>query len=317
MSRDTSIHGLPFSEDNRAVQRLFDLLPYGGLVQNRYTKVLSKKWDAFWETTRPRLNTPPREANVTRKRILVLSLSAYSHPRWPALQGPKSDWKFWVMLGMMSGWNVDVVADSLPAADSSRAPTKENIRRFIQALLKDNKAGDQFVLVYSGHGDTQGLVLADGSYVSHQELRTWLVKPLNSGSTLWTFFDCCESSNILGLPHKVSCDGNQSIRCQPAPGYVGRGDTGVRGTVISTGSAAGPSGEMDLTDSNQAAQCGPLAFAAYTFFCSVLKGGEPLLAKFWPSLTGLLKRSPGQEPQITASSILQNPLLPMLRPLSA
>lgn len=68
---------------------------------------------------------------------------------------------------LVSGWTVDIVADSLPNADPTRYPTKENIvssspqrrsdyrlmlkldpqRRYIQALLKDNKAGDQFVIV--------------------------------------------------------------------------------------------------------------------------------------------------------------------------
>ncbi|KIO29093.1 hypothetical protein M407DRAFT_21837 [Tulasnella calospora MUT 4182] len=326
MSRATRsnsiIHRLPFSEDNRGVRWLLDLLAYQGsqLFNNRYTSVLWRKWNALFGEAHAIQNVPLPEANAPKKRILVIGVSAYTHARWPALHGPTNDWRLWTMLSTMAGWNVDIVADSLPYVDPSRQPTRENIRRFIQALLKDNKAGDQFVIVYSGHGDNQGLVLADGSHISPQDLRTWLVQPLNSGSTLWTFFDCCESSNILGLPQKVLCDQNQPIRYQSVRSSAGRGDVDVRGTVISIGSAAGPSGEMDLTDPGvptpgQTAHCGPLAWAAYRFFCSEWKEGEPLLARFWPSLTGVLVPSPGQEPQITASSILRNPVLPMLRPL--
>ncbi|KAG8934561.1 hypothetical protein FRC01_001974 [Tulasnella sp. 417] len=327
MPRDTRsgsiIYRLPFSEDSRARQWLMNLLTYQGLIHNCYTSVLWKKWNALFGEPRAIQNMPLQKADAPKKRMLVISLSAYTNTPFQTLHGPKNDWKFWTMLSMMSGWNVDIVADSLPTVDSARTPTKDNIRHFIQALMKDNKAGDQFVVVYSGHGDAQGLVLADGSHISPQELRSWLVQPLNSGSTLWTFFDCCESSNLLGLPQKVLCDGGQFIKYQTMRSNSGREDAGVRGTVISIGSAAGPSGEMDLTDPavptpGQSAHCGPLAFAAYTFFCSALKGSEPLLAKFWPCLAGLLAANPGQEPQITtSSSILQNPVLPMLRPLPA
>ncbi|KAG8934563.1 Ca(2+)-dependent cysteine protease [Tulasnella sp. 417] len=268
---------------------------------------------------------PLREENAPKRKMLVISLSAYTHDRWPELHGPPNDWKIWAMLGMMSGWSVEVVADSLPIADAIREPTKDNIRRFIRALLKDNKAGDQLILVFSGHGGTEGLVLADGSFISHQELRTWLVQPLNSGSTLWTFFDCCDSRNILGLPHEVLCDKNQPLRYQPEESYIGREDPGVRGTVISIGSAAGPSGEMDLSDPEvptpgQSANCGPLAWTAYKFFCSEMKGREPLLANFWSSLMGVLGHNLEhklQVPQITTSSMLHHPVLPMLQPLPA
>ncbi|KIO29094.1 hypothetical protein M407DRAFT_228739 [Tulasnella calospora MUT 4182] len=315
MSRDTT-GTLPFSEDNRAV--LLTLLASQGLVRNRYTATLWKKWKAFCEGPRAIPNIPIQKANGNKQKILVISVSAYSN-RWQPLHGPRNDWRFWAMLSMMSGWNVDVVADSLPNADPSRQPTKDNIRRFIQALLKGSNAGDEFAIVYSGHGDSQGLVLADGNHISPQELRTWLVQPLNTGSTLWTFFDCCESSNILGLPQKIMCDEKRDIRYQPVRSSAGRGDADVRGTVISIGSAAGPSGEMDLTDSavptpGQLVYCGPLAWAAYRFFCLELKEGEPLLAKFWSSLMGVLEPSQGQQAQITVSSILRKPVVPMLRP---
>ncbi|KAG9041821.1 hypothetical protein FS837_011695 [Tulasnella sp. UAMH 9824] len=317
-ARSNSVHRLPFSEDSRV--GLLDLLNQHGLVQNCYTSVLCKKWKAFHAGASKLQNMPVQEVNGPKKRVLVVSISAYNNRPWSELHGPKNDWKFWAMLSLMAGWNVEIVTDSLPTADPTRYPTKDNIARYIKALLRDNKDGDQFVIVYSGHGDTQGLVLADGSHISHQELRSWVFPPLKSGSTLWTFFDCCESSNILGLPQKILCGGDQPVRYQPARGYAGRAEWDALTTLISIGSAAGPSGEMNLTDPkvqtpDQFAHCGPLAWAAYRFFCSDLKESEPLLARFWSSLTGALASSPGQEPQFTVSSTLRNPVLPMLRPL--
>lgn len=224
------------------------------------------------------------------------------------------------MLGTMSGWNVELVTDSLPNTDPTRYPTKENIRRFAQAHLKENRKGDQFIVVYSGHGDDQGLVLADGTHIAPQELRDWFVKPLVSGSLLWAFFDCCASSNLLGLRHKVLCNENQGIQYQSQKGQTENRD--ARGTVISIGSSASRSGEMDLNDptvvpslNSEPLQCGPLAWAAYYFFHFVCKEGEPLLAKFLPLLKNVLASGEGQEAQITASTILQDPVLPFLGPL--
>ncbi|KAG8945458.1 hypothetical protein FRC04_000743 [Tulasnella sp. 424] len=224
----------------------------------------------------------------------------------PAAQ---TDWKLWTMVGMMAGWNVEVLADSLLIRDDTRQPTRENIRNFAQELLKANKEGDQFIVVFSGHGDKERLVLADGSHISPQELRAWFVKPLTSGTRLWTFFDCCDSSNPLGLRHKIVHDGKQGTRCQPAPGYVGRSD--IQGTVISIGSAAGNSGEMNLEELH----CGPLAWGTYYFFCTTGKKGEPLLAGFFPVMGATLKERPDQEVQVTISSTAQEPLLPLLRAL--
>lgn len=73
--------------------------------------------------------------------------------------------KFGILLD--SGWNVDVLSDSLPSPDTSRAPTADIIvstpptsagfplvlmllteqRAYAQAILKGNRAGDEFILV--------------------------------------------------------------------------------------------------------------------------------------------------------------------------
>ncbi|KAG8934560.1 hypothetical protein FRC01_001973 [Tulasnella sp. 417] len=266
---------------------------------------------------------------------MAISVSGYTN-EWRALHGPKTDWKFWAMLGTMSGWNVEVLADSLPTADPARYPKRENIRRFARDHLKGNSKGDQFIVVYSGHCDKQGLVLADGSRISPQELRDWFVKPLALGGLLWTFFDCCESSNLLGtflwhksvelafngrtgLRHKVRLDGSEGIQYDGLQ-TEGKSKNGpIKGTIISIGSAAGESGEMDLNDprvpngDSEPLHCGPLAWAAYVFFHSVCKEGVPHLAAFLPVLKSVLRPGNGQEAQITTSAILRNPVLPLLR----
>lgn len=127
-------------------------------------------------------------------------------------------------------------------------------------------------------------MLADGSHISPQELRAWFVKPLASGSRLWTFFDCSESSNLLGLRYKMVYNRSQdTIDYRPAQSYAGYTDENIRGTVISIGSAAGDCGEIVLFDGDESTQpmvCGALAWGAYCFFYASCGEGEPLLAKF-------------------------------------
>ncbi|KAG8948792.1 hypothetical protein FRC04_009255 [Tulasnella sp. 424] len=308
----------PFSTEERAIQWLLKVLAYPDMIENCYTRTLLKKWNAFCQLVNEGQGVPINDSPGSKKRILVISVSAYTQP-WKAMQGSQTDWKFWTMLGMMAGWNVEVIADSLPIWDPTRQPTRENILSFAREHLKENKEGDQFVVVFSGHGDNEGLVLADGSHISPQELRAWFVKPLVSGTRLWTFFDCCESSNMLGLRHKVVYDKNQATGYQAAQGYTGGKDGDIRGAVISIGSAAGSSGEMDLEDPDMPTQplhCGPLAWGAYYFYSFSCKEGEPLLAGFSPLMETILEPRPGQEVQITTSSNLREPALPMLRALS-
>ncbi|KIO29096.1 hypothetical protein M407DRAFT_21839 [Tulasnella calospora MUT 4182] len=306
----------PFSTDHKAIQWLFRVLTCQILIRNCFTAVLLKQWNRFSERARAIQNIRKHEAGGPRKRMLIISISRYTNG-WRTLYGPKTDWKFWAMLGTMSGWNVEVLADSLPTEDSARQPQRDNIRRFARDHLRGNGKGDQFIVVYAGHCDNQGLVLADGSRISPQELRDWFVKPLALGSFLWAFFDCCESSNLLGLRHKVRCGESQTIQYQSNNEAESK-NTDTQGTVVSIGSAAGASGEMDLNDprvpnpNSEPLHCGPLAWAAYLFFHSVCKQGEPLLANFLPLLKQVLAPGEGQEPQVTTSAILQDPVLPLL-----
>lgn len=308
----------PFSTNHEAIRWLFCILTGQVLIRNCFTAVLLKHWNRLSERARAIRNIRKHESGGPRKRMLVVSVSEYTDG-WQALHGPKTDWKFWAMLGTMSGWNVEVLADSLPTADPARYPNRENIRRFAGDHLKGNRKGDQFIVVYSGHGDKQGLVLADGNRISPQELRDWFVNPLAFGALLWTFFDCCDSSNLLGLQNMVTLDGSENIQYQNLKSKESGNRRRIRGTVISIGSAAGPSGEMNLDDPrvpNENAEplhCGPLAWAAYMFFHSKCKEGVPRLAAFLPVLKSVLAPGAGQEAQITTSAIIQDPVLPLLR----
>ncbi|KAG9018266.1 Ca(2+)-dependent cysteine protease [Tulasnella sp. 427] len=291
---------------------LFELFEYQVLIHNKFTDALLRRWDAFCSAVGSSQNILRRVTTGPKRKLLIISISNYVGP-WMPLNGPKTDWKIWAMLGIMSGMDVEVLSDSLPTSDPSRNPTREIIERFARAHVKGNREGDEHVVVYSGHGYRQGLVLADGSYISQQELHDWFVRPLSTGALLWGLFDCCESSNPFGLGHKAVTYEGEGIPCEPLK-TRSRGE--VKGTVISIGSAAGNSSDINLNDpdvstpANQPTVAGALAWAAYRFFYALRKEDKPYVAAF----VRCLASKAGQEGQVTMSAIIRDPILPMLRP---
>jgi len=94
------------------------------------------------------------------------------------------------------------------------APTRANILREIQNLVKDAKSGDRFVFHFSGHstqltnktgteedGLDEAILVSDGDYMIDNLLKEYLVDPLPVGSTLVAIFDTCHSGSLLDLPH--------------------------------------------------------------------------------------------------------------------
>lgn len=95
-------------------------------------------------------------------------------------------------------------------------PTKDNILREIDNLVRDCQPGDRFVFHYSGHTGQQKNL--DGTEVDGLDelietttgpilddvLRVRLVDPLCPGSQLVAVLDSCHSATLLDLPH-VDC----------------------------------------------------------------------------------------------------------------
>ncbi|KAL5499014.1 hypothetical protein ACEPAH_1532 [Sanghuangporus vaninii] len=107
-------------------------------------------------------------------------------------------------------------------------PTRENILRAIDDLVKDAKAGDRFVFHFSGHGaqvtDESGDeednmdeviwpvdIIYDqemddgvGNYIVDDELRERLIDALPAGTYLTILLDCCHSGTGVDLPEMRS-----------------------------------------------------------------------------------------------------------------
>ncbi|KAL5523124.1 hypothetical protein ACEPAF_1391 [Sanghuangporus sanghuang] len=113
-------------------------------------------------------------------------------------------------------------------------PTRENILRAIDDLVKDAKAGDRFVFHFSGHGaqvtDESGdeednmdeviwpvdiiydqeLDEGVGNYIVDDELRERLIDALPAGTYLTILLDCCHSGTGVDLP-EIRSDSDDEI----------------------------------------------------------------------------------------------------------
>ncbi|KAF9475281.1 hypothetical protein BDN70DRAFT_883915 [Pholiota conissans] len=93
-------------------------------------------------------------------------------------------------------------------------PTRVNILKAIEELIKDAKEHDRFFFHYSGHSDQEDtddieeedrknefIIACDGTRIKDDELRANLAMPLPEGSSLIAVFDSCHSGSLLDLKH--------------------------------------------------------------------------------------------------------------------
>jgi hypothetical protein len=102
-------------------------------------------------------------------------------------------------------------------------PTRANIIRAMQWLVKDAQPNDALFLHYSGHGgqveDLDGdeddgydeciypVDFKDAGEIVDDELHFHVVKPLQQGVRLTAIFDSCHSATVLDLPYVYSTKG--------------------------------------------------------------------------------------------------------------
>lgn len=107
--------------------------------------------------------------------------------------------------------------------DPRAVPTKANMIRACQWLVKDAQPHDSLFLHYSGHGgqtpDLNGdeesgfdeviypVDFQTAGHIVDDDLHELLVKPLPPGARLTSLMDCCHSATVLDLPYVYSTKG--------------------------------------------------------------------------------------------------------------
>ncbi|CRH00810.1 metacaspase 1, putative [Plasmodium relictum] len=97
-------------------------------------------------------------------------------------------------------------------------PTRKNILSALTWLTTDNKPGDIYFFLYSGHGSQQEdhMHIEEDGYnetilpcdfktegeITDNDLHRYLIQPLNNGVKLISVVDCCSSGTCLDLAYK-------------------------------------------------------------------------------------------------------------------
>ena len=105
----------------------------------------------------------------------------------------------------------------------ARIPTKENIIRAMQWLVKDARPNDSLVFHYSGHGGVTKDLVGDeesgmddviypldfevNGHIIDDIMHDIMVKPLPQGCRLTALYDSCHSGTALDLPYVYSTKG--------------------------------------------------------------------------------------------------------------
>ncbi|XP_027106258.1 metacaspase-3 isoform X1 [Coffea arabica] len=158
-------------------------------------------------------DTPPRG-----KRALLCGVS-YNQNKKLKLRGTTPDvMNMAKLLVQQFGFptNAILVLGGIADFTSYETPTRMNIIRAFDWLVKDSQSGDSLVFYFSGHGvrqlDHDGdeidgfdeaicpLDFETAGIIIDNEINKMIVEPLKQGVTLHAIIDACHSGTVLDLP---------------------------------------------------------------------------------------------------------------------
>ncbi|KAJ1307879.1 hypothetical protein OPQ81_001959 [Rhizoctonia solani] len=146
--------------------------------------------------------------------------------------------------------NEDIVRLTDDAKNPNQMPTRENILRAMQWLVKDARPNDSLFFHYSGHGgqtkDLDGdeadgydevIYPMDFEHAGHivdDDMHSIMVKPLPDGCRLTAIFDSCHSGSALDLPYIYSTEGKikePNLLADAGQGLLSAGMSYARGDM--------------------------------------------------------------------------------------
>ncbi|CAE6424256.1 unnamed protein product [Rhizoctonia solani] len=144
----------------------------------------------------------------------------------------------------------DIVQLIDDATDPRKMPTRENILKAMQWLVKDAQPNDSLFFHYSGHGgqtkDLDGdeadgydevIYPMDFEHAGHivdDDMHAIMVKPLPEGCRLTAIFDSCHSGSALDLPYIYSTEGKikePNLLAEAGQGLLAAGMSYARGDM--------------------------------------------------------------------------------------
>ncbi|KAK7055676.1 mitochondrial chaperone BCS1 [Favolaschia claudopus] len=173
-------------------------------------------------TATPAVVPSPVEPPKPKRKALLIGIcydsgAASTSQGYAALKGPHADVAAMKkLLVSQYGYAEGDVVELMDDEEGSVRPTRVNILRAIDDLVRGARKGDRFFFHYCGHtmqvenrnnseedGMDECLVPLDGeeNKIVDNELRRHLVEALPPGSSLVAVFDSCHSASLLDLAH--------------------------------------------------------------------------------------------------------------------
>jgi len=163
----------------------------------------------------------PDNFNGTRRAVMI---GINYQGQQGELSGCHNDAKnmcdYLVNVHQFSNSNITMLLDD----GCHKSPTRSNILKAFQDLVKQSQSGDACFIHYSGHGgklkDDNGdeddgydetlipLDFQSAGQIRDDELFVTLIGAMASGVTLTCLMDCCHSGTILDLPYLFKADGS-------------------------------------------------------------------------------------------------------------
>lgn len=142
----------------------------------------------------------------------------------------------------------DIVMLTDDAPNPAQIPTKANIERAMQWLVRDAQPNDSLFFHYSGHGgqtkDLDGdeqdgydeviypVDYETAGHIVDDDMHFAMVRPLPAGCRLTAIFDSCHSGSALDLPYMYSTEGKikePNLLAEAGQGLLTSGMTYLKG----------------------------------------------------------------------------------------
>ncbi|BGP45538.1 Ca(2+)-dependent cysteine protease [Rhodotorula kratochvilovae] len=137
-----------------------------------------------------------------------------------------------------------------PGASGMSVPTRDNILRAMQWLVRDAQPNDSLFFHFSGHGGQTAATEGDeidgydetiypldhktAGVIVDNDMHRIMVSPLPQGCRLTAIFDCCHSGSALDLPYTYSTEGKlkePSMLADAGSGALGAATSYLRGDM--------------------------------------------------------------------------------------
>lgn len=195
------------------------------------------------------------------------------------------------------------------ASDPRLFPTRKNIIRAMEWLVRDAQPNDSLFLHYSGHGaqvpDKDGdevdgydevifpVDYKSSGYILDDELNKIIVTNLPEGCRLTAVFDSCHSGSILDLPYLYHSNGRVK-GSQVTPSH--RKEKGTRADVISWSGCKDSQTSADTYENGVA-----VGAMSYAFMSALKAKPDQSYQDLLKSIRDILRKKYSQKPQLSSS----------------